>query len=135
MADLAPTAITLGGISTTVKSKIQFGEVVAAMELVYLNADGKYYKSSSNTSILTAAVVGIAILGGLTDAFGVIVTGGPIILAGVAMDVGDAYYGSRTAGLMPQLDLAAGDWTSNFGEATAATILEIAIKNNLTPIT
>ena len=130
MADLAPTGTTLGSQSTR-KLDVQFGETVAENDMVYQKAsDGKSWKADANASLEAATSKGICLVGGAVDAWGIIATSGPVILAGVTMAIGDAYYLSRTAGkIMPQADLQAGDYVSYLGNATTALILDLSIKN------
>lgn len=130
MADLAPTA-THKGASATRTLDVQFGEAIAASDMVYLKAsDGKYYRADANVTAAEALTAGICLVGGAIDGFGIIATAGVVILVGVAMDIGDAYYLSRNIGkIMPQLDLQPGDFVSYLGNATAATFLDLNINN------
>ncbi len=130
MADLAPTAANLGSAATR-HIDVQFGEAVAATDVVYLKAsDGKYWKADANVTLAEAVTAGVCLVGGAIDAFGIIATAGPVILVGVTMAIGDAYYLSRAAGkIMPQADLQAGDYVSSLGNATAATFLDLNINN------
>ena len=130
MADLAPTAISLGGQATR-RIEVQFGEAVAATDWLYRKiSDGKYYKADADASQAAALVKGIALVGGALDAFGIMVTSGLIIFTGVTMSIGDSYYLSVNAGKMrPQTDIGTVDWLSYLGQAATALNFDVRIKN------
>jgi len=128
--DLAPTGTTIGSKSTR-KIDAQFGEAVVENDVVYRDgATGKYKKGDTDLSLAAAHSIGIVLVGGALDAWGIVATDGLVILAGVTMDIGDAYYLSGTPGkIMPQDDLASGDFVSYLGQAVTATNLDLSIKN------
>ena len=132
MADLLVTDIVLGGQATR-QLGVQFGETVAKTDWLYRKAsDNKYYKADCNVTVAEAATVGICLVGGATDAFGVIVTSGLVILTITAptMDIGDAYYLSPNPGkMMPQADLASGNIISYLGGAQTVLNFDVSIKN------
>jgi len=130
MADLAPTGTTIGS-KTTRKIDAQFGEAVVENDVVYRDgATGKYKKADTDLSLAAATSVGIVLVGGALDAWGIVATDGLVILAGVAMVPGDAHYLSGTPGkIQLQADLAPGDFVSYLGGAVSATGLDLSIKN------
>jgi len=132
MADLAPTGTTLGS-KTTRTLDVQFGEAVVENDVLYKDgATGKYKKADADASLEEARSIGICLVGGALDAFGIIAIDGLLLLAGVSMDIGDAYYLSPNAGkIMRQLDLGSGDFISYLGNAVSATGLDLSIKNYL----
>lgn len=132
MADVTVTAVTLGS-KTTRKLDTQFGETVAVGELVYKDGStGKYKRTDADLSILAAATIGICIVGGALDDWGLIALEGLIGLTGSSLVIGDAYYASPQAGnIMPMIDLATGDWASFLGIAMTTTQLDLSIKNSL----
>ena len=134
MADLAPTGITRASQATRLDDSKLAGETLAALDMVFKKAsDGRLWIADANASLEAATSYGMIISGGTAGNPVIVVTVGPIILAGVSMAIGDAYYLSRTAGkIMPQADLQAGDYVSYLGNATTALILDLSIKNYLT---
>ena len=135
MADLAPTAIALGGQSTR-RVEVQFGEVVAQSDVLYRKiSDGKYYKADADASQAEALIRGITLVGGATDAYGIMVWSGLVILTGVTMVIGDSYYSSDTGGkIRPLADIDVGDWIGLLGHALTTANLDVRIKNFSTKI-
>lgn len=130
MADLAPTAIGLGGQATR-RIEVQFGEAVAQSDVLYRKVtDGKYYRADADASQAAALVKGICLVGGGTDSFGIMVTSGIVIFTGVTLAIGDSYYLSRNVGkIFPMTDLLALDWVAYLGQALTALNFDVQIKN------
>ena len=135
MADLAPSAIALGGQATR-RQEIQFGEAVVATDVLYRKAsDSKYYKADADASQAEALVQGICLVGGATDAYGIMVSSGLVIFTGVTLVIGDSYYSSDTGGkIRPLADIDVGDWIGLLGHALTTANLEVRIKNFSTKI-
>ena len=132
MADKTFSSMTLGG-QTTRRQEVQFGATVAVAEVVYLNAvTGKYELADADDIIAKARSIGICLVGGILDAWGIIVTEGLVIFGGDTMVKGDSLYLSGTPGkLQLETDLAPGDYTSFLGGAMTTTNFDISIKNFL----
>ena len=127
MADLTTGTIKATS-SSTVLGPVQFGEAVDPGELVYLKADQKYWLAS-NANETVAAVVGIAVLGNVTDGYGFIGTGGDWDI-GATLTLTEVYMASSTAGkIHPIADLASTEYRSDIGTGKTAALLAVKINN------
>lgn len=127
MADLS----SITAVRPTADTKFQlvmYGATVAVGQPVVLSGT-KYVLADANASAALAAGQGIAITPGVDNGYGIIATGGSILLVGATMTVGETYLVSDTAGgIMPNADRSTGDYVTRLGTASAATQLDLAIK-------
>jgi len=116
--------------SDTVTAKVTYGATIAAGETVYLDAaDNKYKLCDNNLSLAAATLRGIAITPGVDAGYGLIATGGSIILVGTTAAVGETYFAGATAGqIVPDADLASGNYISRVGTASSTTQIILAIE-------
>lgn len=131
MPDLVITDIVSLGQRTVVQ-EIQFGEAITKADWLYRKAsDGKYYQADNDVTAAEATVVGICLVGGALDAFGSMVTAGPVLFTGPTMDplVPAHYLSSAAAKMMPEVDLATPDIVSYLGSAITALIFDVDIQN------
>ena len=134
MADLSISDIVPLGQKTEI-SNVQFGETITKADWLYRKtSDGKYYQAT-NDVVAEAVVAGICLVGGALDAYGQMVTSGPVLFTGPTMDIGDAYYLSSTAALMHrEADLATPDIVAYLGQAITAVIFDVSIQNYATAL-
>jgi hypothetical protein len=127
MADLSGiTAVR--PTETTQLRIVRYGATIAAGQPIVASS-GKYVLADANASAALAAAEGIAITPGVDNGFGVMAFGGPIILVGTTMVVGETYLVSPTAGgIMPNADRATGDFVTRLGTASSATQLNLSIQ-------
>ena len=128
MADL--TSITaVRPTANTITSNVPYGATIAAGQLVYRDSAGLYQLTDVDVSATAADAKGVAITPGINGGYGLIATGGSIILVGTTMTVGETYLASDTAGgIMPNADRDSGDYVTYLGNAASATQLDLAIK-------
>jgi hypothetical protein len=101
--------------------------VSVGQTLVY--STDKYVLADANASAVLAAGEGIAITPGVNNGYGLMATGGSIILVGATLAVGKTYVVSDTAGgIMPIDDLSSGDYSTILGTASTATQLDLNIR-------
>jgi hypothetical protein len=111
---------------------VQYGATISAGQVVYADtADTNKMKlADNNASAATAVVYGIAMTPGVSGGYGVVATGGGIILVGTTAAVGETYYAGATAGeIIPDADLATGNYVSRLGTASSATQINLRIEN------
>jgi hypothetical protein len=127
MADLSGiTAVR--PTETTQLRIVRYGATIAAGQPIVASS-GKYVLADANASAALAAAEGIAMTPGVDNGFGVMAFGGPIILVGATMVVGETYLVSPTAGgIMPNADRATGDFVTRLGTASSATQLNLSIQ-------
>jgi hypothetical protein len=127
MADLSGiTAVR--PTETTQLRIVRYGATIAAGQPIVASS-GKYVLADANASAALAAAEGIAMTPGVDNGFGVMAFGGPIILVGTTMVVGETYLVSPTAGgIMPNADRATGDFVTRLGTAASATQLNLSIQ-------
>jgi hypothetical protein len=127
MADLSGiTAVR--PTETTQLRIVRYGSTIAAGQPIVASS-GKYVLADANASAALAAAEGIAMTPGVDNGFGVMAFGGPIILVGTTMVVGETYLVSPTAGgIMPNADRATGDFVTRLGTASSATQLNLSIQ-------
>lgn len=126
---------TLTGITAvrptanTQLQKVVYGATVAPGQPVYLdNTDDEYKLADSNASEATAQARGIAITPGVDGGYGLIATGGSIILVGTTATVGNDYYVGATAGEIIDVgSMSSGDYVTRLGNAATATQLDLNI--------
>jgi hypothetical protein len=125
MADLSGiTAVR--PTETTQLRIVRYGATIAAGQPIVASS-GKYVLADANASAALAAAEGIAMTPGIDNGFGVMAFGGPIILVGTTMVVGETYLVSPTAGgIMPNADRATGDFVTRLGTASSATQLNLS---------
>lgn len=88
-----------------------------------------YVLADANASATVAAAEGIAVTPGVDGGYGIIATGGSIILVGTTMTKGDTYLVSRNAGgIMPNADRQSGDYITRLGTAASTTQLDLSIQ-------
>ena len=126
MADLSgitavrPTAFTAVRI-------VPYGATIAAGQPI-VRSGTTYVLADANASSVLATAEGIAITPGVSGGYGLIATGGSLILVGTTMVVGTSYIVSDTAGgIMPDADRSAGDYVTRLGTASTATQLDLSI--------
>lgn len=108
---------------------VNYGATIAAGVPVYIDsADSKHKIADANSSKATAAVVGLSMTPGVDAGQGIVAKGGSVILVGTTMTVGVNYYAGPTAGeIIPEADLASGDYVTRLGTAATATKLDLSI--------
>ena len=106
-----------------------YGATIAAGQPVYLDSsDSKYKLCDNNASSATATIRGLAMTPGVDTGYGYVATGGSVILVGTTMAVGESYYAGATAGeIIPDADVASGNYISRVGTAASATQMDLAI--------
>lgn len=132
MADLS-SITAVRPTQDTVKSDVVYGATVAVGDSLYKDTadDDEWKPADANSSAITAGSggVGIAMTAGVDGSYGVVATGGKIVLVGATMAVGTTYFVSPTAGkIMPEGDKATGDFVTNLGTASTATQLDLFVK-------
>jgi hypothetical protein len=127
MADLSGiTAVR--PTETTQLRIVRYGATIAVGQPI-VRSGGKHVLADANASAALAAAEGIAMTPGIDNGFGVMAFGGPIILVGTTMVVGETYLVSPTAGgIMPNADRATGDFVTRLGTASSATQLNLSIQ-------
>jgi len=127
MADL--TSITaVRPTAFTQTRTVQYGATIAAGQPI-VKSGTKYVLADADASAVLAAAEGIAMTPGVNDGYGIMATGGSIILVGTTMTVGETYLVSDTAGaIMPVADRDTGDYVTRLGTASSATQLDLAIE-------
>jgi hypothetical protein len=116
--------------SSTISANVMYGATISAGQAVYLDAaDAKYKLCDNNASAAIAAIKGVAMTPGVDTGYGYVATGGSIVLVGTTMSVGETYYAGATAGeIVPDADLATGNYISRIGTGASATQLDLTIK-------
>lgn len=116
--------------SDTVYILIMYGETISAGQPVYLDAaDNKYKLADNNASSATATIRGVSITPGVDLGYGLVATSGSIILVGTTAAVGETYYVGATAGqIVPDGDLATGNYVSRIGTASSTTQIKLALE-------
>lgn len=116
--------------SDTVYILVTYGATISAGQCVYLDAaDNKYKLCDNNLSLAAATIKGVAITPGVDAGYGLVATGGSIILVGTTAAVGETYFAGATAGeIIPDADLATGNYISRVGTASSTTQLKLAIE-------
>lgn len=128
MSDLA-TITAVRPTANTVFLLVPYGATIAAGQSVYRDSAGLFQLTDADTSVVTASGNGIAITPGVNGGYGLIATGGSIVLVGTTMVVGETYLVSDTAGgIMPNADRDSGDFVTYLGNAASATQLDLVIK-------
>jgi hypothetical protein len=106
---------------------VVYGATISVGQVVVKSA-GKYVLADANASAALAAGEGIAMTPGVLDGYGIIAVGGPVILVGATMAVGETYLVSRTAGgIMPNADKTTGDYVTRLGVAATTTQLNLSV--------
>lgn len=123
-----PTAMTISGDVRV--QVVQYGATVDLGDPLYLDpADSLYKPTDSNASATTAAVVGVALTGGVNTGYGVMATEGTVGFTGTTFVVGDTYFcGQSAGGIVPHADLATNDWVSRIGTAFSASQLKLSLE-------
>lgn len=126
MADL--TSITaVRPTANTTFTRVQYGATIAAGQPI-VKSGTTYVLADANASAALAAAEGIAITPGVSGGYGLMATGGSIILVGTTMVVGETYLASDTAGgIMPNSDRSTGDYVTKLGTASTTTQLDLSI--------
>ena len=113
---------------TTQLRIVKYGATIAAGQPIVVSS-GKYVIADANASVTLAAAEGIAMTPGVDNGFGVMAFGGPVVLVGTTMVVGETYLVSPTAGgIMPNADRFTGDFVTRLGTASSATQLNLSIQ-------
>jgi hypothetical protein len=128
MAALSGITAVRPTANTTSKLGI-YGATISAGQPVYLDSsDSKYKLCDNNASSATATIRGIAMTPGVDTGYGYVATGGSVILVGTTMAVGESYYAGATAGeIIPDADVASGNYISRVGTAATTTQMDLAI--------
>lgn len=117
--------------SNTDTRTVLYGATISPGQPLYIDtaASNKHKISDANASATAAAAKAIAITPGVDDGYGLVATGGSIILVGTTMVVGETYYVSPTAGsIIAGSELATGDYVTRLGTASSATQLDLSIQ-------
>jgi hypothetical protein len=126
----------LSGITAvrpTVNTKMQlvkYGATISAGQPLYLDsADGEYKLCDNNASAATATITGISMTPGVDGGYGYMAISGSIILVGTTAAVGETYYAGATAGeIVPDADLASGNYIARVGTAESTTQIKLNIE-------
>jgi len=126
MADL--TSITaVRPTANTTFTRVAYGAPISAGQPI-VKSGTTYVLADANASSALAAAEGIAITPGVNGGYGLMATGGSIILVGTTMVVGTSYLASRTAGgIMPDADKTTLDYVTRLGTASTTTQLDLSI--------
>lgn len=129
MAALSGITAVRPTINTIFASNPIWGETVAVGESVYQDTvTAKWFKGDSNASATTAAAKGIAMTPGVADGYGVVATGGNVILVGATVAVGMLYCVGATPGtIVPYTDLTTGDYVTLLGAGATSTQLNMLV--------
>ena len=131
MADVSVTAasVAMHAVAATTEL-VTYGETITQGEVVYRDSTSSKMKlADADLSEAAATVYGIALTPGDLDDKGYIAKAGPIDI-GATLTVGEIYVLSSTAGaIAPEADLAADDYVSIIGVASAADQLDIDLNN------
>ena len=128
MADISQTAanVTVAGTGGSI-TIVQAGEAITQGMPVYLSS-GKYFKTDANGTVLTAAVVGIAMTPAALDGYFILAGNGTKIDLGATLVIGTPLVVSATAGgIAPIADLATGWWVSHLGTPSAAGLVTLKL--------
>ncbi len=106
-----------------------YGATIAAGQSVYQDsADSQWKLADSNASAAIAAAKGVSMTPGIASGYGVIATGGGIILVGTTAVVGANYFVGAAAGsIVPDADLTTGDYVTRIGTAASATQINLSV--------
>lgn len=127
MADLSSITAVRPTANTQLRI-VQYGATISAGQAV-VKSGTKYVLADADASAALSAAEGIAVTPGVDDGYGILATGGSIVLVGTTMTVGETYLLSDTAGgIMPNADRDSGDYVTKLGTAASATQLDLAIK-------
>jgi hypothetical protein len=107
-----------------------YGATIAAGQPVYQDLTDNLWKLASCAStVAVAAAKGIAMTPGVSGGYGIVATGGSIILVGTTAAVGMNYHVGATAGtIVPTADLVSTNLNTHLGVAATATQLDLYIK-------
>ena len=106
---------------------VPYGATIAVGQTI-VKSGTTYVLADANASAALAASQGIAMTPGVSGGYGLMASGGGIILVGTTMVVGESYIVSDTAGgIMPNADKSTGDYITKLGTAATATQLDLAI--------
>lgn len=128
MADVSFTAASIKPGTGAQTQEVRWGGTVTPGLVVYQAADGDYEAADCETSVLTAAAVGIALTGGGNGQWGVIQTGGALITSAHLSLASPVYILSVSGAICPAADLANNDYITIIGVAKSTTSLELCIK-------
>lgn len=128
MADLTVTSVRV--TDSTQYQLLPFGATISAGQVVYIDTtDGECKLADCDNSQATALAKGIAITPGIDGGYGLVATGGNLVLVGASMVAGDSQVLSGTPGAIQQdADYASGDWITQLGRAVSATEIKIDVK-------
>lgn len=129
MAALSGITAVRPTVNTVLIGPIEFGATIASGQGVYIDTADNKAKLAGNASAALATLGGIAVTPGNSGSFGYIAVGGSVELVGATMAVGETYYAGATVGtIVPNADLSTGHYVSQYGTASSATKLDIALK-------
>lgn len=116
--------------SDTKSQLVKYGATISAGQPLYLDsADNEHKLCDNNASAATATIKGIAMTPGVDGGYGLMAVSGSIILVGTTAAVGETYYAGATAGeIVPDADVATGNYISRIGTAESATQIKLAIE-------
>jgi len=125
-------AVTITEVQPTASTQTQllpFGATIAVGKLVYVDTVTKNCKlCDCDVSQAATSVRGIAMTSEVNGGYGIVAFAGRVKLAGATMVVTDSYYvGDAPGALVPDADLATGDWIAKVGRAVTSTELELDI--------
>jgi hypothetical protein len=131
MADLTITAASVVVVANAATKSDQgvAGETIAAGKAVYKAASGKWMLADNDSATAEAkTALGIALNGAALDQPLTIHKMGKLTI-GATLTAGSRYYLSSTAGgIMPEADLASGDYVCLLGLASSASVLDVNIQ-------
>lgn len=108
---------------------VRYGATIAVGQAIYLGSAGKYLLADADLSTAAAAAQGIAMTPGVDGGYGILAFGGPVILVGTTMVVGETYLVSHNAGgIMPNGDKVSPDKITRLGTASSATQLNLSVE-------
>lgn len=126
----APTDIQPGPTANA-SPPVQYGATIAFGKVVYFDTtDSKHKLAANNSTLNVSAAVGIAVTPGVNTGYGYIVStpGALVTFTGTTFVVGDTYFLGTSGNIIPQSDLATGNYVTRIGTAYSASILKLAIE-------
>ncbi len=126
----APTDVRPG---STIRGTppVEYGATIGLGKVVYLDAaTGTHKLAANNSTLAIAAAVGIAVTPGASTDYGFIAAtdGAYLTFTGSTFVIGDTYFLGTSGNIIPQGDIATGNYVTRIGTAATATILQVSIK-------
>ena len=126
MADLTITAVR--PTATTRFELVVYGATVAVGDVLYFDTTDLEWKLADCDDTQATSQAGcLAMTPGVDGGYGIVATGGSVVLVGASMTAGDSQVLSGTAGKIQQdADLASNDWIVQIGRAESSVQIKLA---------